>query len=425
MAVFDITNFGAVGDDVVDDTESIQAAIDAAVANGSGSVYFPAPPVAYRVQPQQSGTDALTIGTTRQIKLYGDSSSVSRIKFYVFGGLDPTTNWEVIDGLLHRGCMFNVVGASVFENQPTVVFQDLDLDGNIQNANENDTSFPADPITGSGWDVTNKGIKYSDFYRTIELDSVRVHNFRGELVYLGNGQAESLVVEGSVFHSTDANGLNVSLANANRVMGCEFYDLGNDAFEQLLGGGGTYQNNRIYDCKRGMSIGQHKAQEEWLRQPIFVLDNFIDNCTQSGIVYYGTLGVIDNNFVRDCATAQGGSSWGGIVLHQGLQANYPDNREDIKVTNNLVLADQRRIDRGIYISDSAAKPIRRYSVANNIIRANPNGAVTFGFYVKTPGDGSGGLLNGNILEKVERLINEDFSLDEASPQLIGNVFNGV
>lgn len=38
---FNVKNFGATGDGNGDDTKSIQAAIDAAVANKGGVVYFP------------------------------------------------------------------------------------------------------------------------------------------------------------------------------------------------------------------------------------------------------------------------------------------------------------------------------------------------------------------------------------------------
>ena len=39
--VYDVKNFGAVGDGVTDDTRAIQAALDYAVDHGGGTVYFP------------------------------------------------------------------------------------------------------------------------------------------------------------------------------------------------------------------------------------------------------------------------------------------------------------------------------------------------------------------------------------------------
>mgnify|MGYP002562061411 FL=1 len=39
--VYDVKNFGAVGDGVTDDTRAIQSALDYAVDHGGGTVYFP------------------------------------------------------------------------------------------------------------------------------------------------------------------------------------------------------------------------------------------------------------------------------------------------------------------------------------------------------------------------------------------------
>jgi len=68
-----VKDFGAVGDGVVDDTAAIQAAIDATVAQGGGTVYFPAG--TYKV------TSVITTPTSRNdnkddgsvLRLHGDS----------------------------------------------------------------------------------------------------------------------------------------------------------------------------------------------------------------------------------------------------------------------------------------------------------------------------------------------------------------
>lgn len=66
--VFNVKDFGAVGDDSTDDTTAIQAALDAADAQGGGIVFFPAG--AYKI------TDALTLGDGLNLKGVSSTASV-------------------------------------------------------------------------------------------------------------------------------------------------------------------------------------------------------------------------------------------------------------------------------------------------------------------------------------------------------------
>lgn len=51
MRIFNVTKYGAVGDDVTDDTAAIQATIDAAETAGGGIVYLPGG--TYRVKARE------------------------------------------------------------------------------------------------------------------------------------------------------------------------------------------------------------------------------------------------------------------------------------------------------------------------------------------------------------------------------------
>ncbi|MEW2444515.1 glycosyl hydrolase family 28-related protein [Micromonospora marina] len=70
------TQFGAVGDGVADDTVRIQNALDAAAANGGGTVYLPAG--TYKVSPQGSNPYALWVRSSRTI-LKGAGSASTKI----------------------------------------------------------------------------------------------------------------------------------------------------------------------------------------------------------------------------------------------------------------------------------------------------------------------------------------------------------
>lgn len=70
-AQYDVRDYGAVGDGAADDATAIQAAMDAAVANGGGTVYLPAGSYGIGSQLQHKGTVP--------IKLVGDGNRKSLI----------------------------------------------------------------------------------------------------------------------------------------------------------------------------------------------------------------------------------------------------------------------------------------------------------------------------------------------------------
>ena len=72
--IFNVKDFGAVGDGVTDDTAAIQAAIDAVNSNGGGLVYFPATGGSFYAVKQ-----TFTIGN--KTHLLGDGSDSSHIKW--------------------------------------------------------------------------------------------------------------------------------------------------------------------------------------------------------------------------------------------------------------------------------------------------------------------------------------------------------
>lgn len=103
---FNVLDYGAVGDDTTDDTTAIQDAIDAAIANGGGTVYFPA--AIYRI------TAALAI-SGQQITLLGDNpwSSVIRQATANTDGLSFGNGLHIIEKLQLRGPTGNSSGAGI------------------------------------------------------------------------------------------------------------------------------------------------------------------------------------------------------------------------------------------------------------------------------------------------------------------------
>ena len=80
--VFNVQLYGAMGDGLTDDTAACQAAINAAQALGVGAiVYFPPPPVYYRVTPQAGAyaNPVALLVTSSRIIIEGAGSEISQV----------------------------------------------------------------------------------------------------------------------------------------------------------------------------------------------------------------------------------------------------------------------------------------------------------------------------------------------------------
>ncbi|MBV5342708.1 hypothetical protein JZU68_03525, partial [bacterium] len=87
--VFNVKDFGAIPDDEKSDKQAIQRCIDAAVANGSGIIYFPKG--LYRVNEQGESETPIVIAGTR-IVLRGETGAVLFMKENMTA-LEPDKMW--------------------------------------------------------------------------------------------------------------------------------------------------------------------------------------------------------------------------------------------------------------------------------------------------------------------------------------------
>src|SRR5580704_11247063 len=135
LAVFNVKSYGAIGNGTSDDTVAIRSAINAAVANGGGIIYFPAGTYAVDNQPGDTFSNPLFPAifniTTSNLVFMGAGASNTTLSGYMPEFKNPVTNWvDTGDSYVQisRFGMFQINS----DNGPinNIQFRSLNIDGN-------------------------------------------------------------------------------------------------------------------------------------------------------------------------------------------------------------------------------------------------------------------------------------------------------
>lgn len=170
-----VTDFGAVGDGVTDDTAAIQAALTA-----SENVYFPVPAISYVVS-------SVDVPANRCL-----ATESAAVKFQQQSGLPPGT------------VVFRVMG-------PNVTIGDMIIQGNIA----------TDTLEFNHGILINTGASNTDLYN-IRIGHIRGVNIRGDVVYIGQTVASGTASKISV---ASADGNNI-LRNVVSIVGGSDIEVG-------------------------------------------------------------------------------------------------------------------------------------------------------------------------------------------------------
>jgi hypothetical protein len=350
-----VKDFGAIGDGVANDTAAIQAALD----SGAGHpvvVYFPKG--TYKVWPKPGGFHALYINYNN-ITMLGDGRDTSIISFYVAGGLNPVTNWEVIGGDVWRGAAIAVGwDPTVPQNGPSGIFttvanftiNGLRITGNAPADTVNFPLggglpfFPADSLTGLGWDLTHHvvwlctGAPHGPLnFLNSEFDSTH-----GENIIVQGGGVVDWLIENCIIHDTNAD--NISVSAQLVVRGCEIY-LGlnaaveNGPYQQ----DNTFENCDIHDCNVGICFtNQADFGPTSVSGICTSRGNLIRDCAQSAhfLQNYIRQVYIQNNCIIDCG--DGGDAWAMIAL-VSLATGTSGTRAGIYIENNVAVSDKKSV----------------------------------------------------------------------------------
>ena len=184
---------------------------------------------------------------------------------FVGAGTNSTTllsqgAWQNQSGACTRGVLF-AVGVPITNDYP-VSFQNMTLDGGVQQGNTSNQNYPASTVDGQGWDGTHHAIAHiggagANFTSETWSNLLFTH-WRGEMVI-----------------STD-NSTNGNLS----ILNCAFVDGNATALN-------VYQSQNISNCLFETLFQTFEFYQAFYTNTSFFQNNFITNLTGNGCAFNG------------------------------------------------------------------------------------------------------------------------------------------
>ena len=266
---------GAAGDGVVNDQPAVQAAIDYAHAVEAGEVRFES--ARYRIDcPTRTSPardvpaeDGRPIVVRASLALRGCAGVPSVLDFRGAGGIDPDANWQTVStrsddpsAAVWRGGGVFVQGDRTLVPAGERTVGRLELSRLVLQGNRRRTgtyAWPADPVTGDGWDISDKALWVQDcMVGTIVCRDVDMIGWRGEVLYLGglDEAVERLELTRCRLRTSNGGVLNAGVNCELVAEDCEFGD-GFQAQEDTGKSRAQFRNCRWHDCEHVWLGGGH------------------------------------------------------------------------------------------------------------------------------------------------------------------------
>ena len=242
--IFNVKDYGAVGDDIANDTDAIRAALDACRDAGGGTVYLPAG--TYRVAPteEDSYTFVITFGN---VTVEGDGYDKTKLNFFAWDMQDP-------EGLvLRRGGGFKIRPISYKYSIDGVTLRGFRATGNATPNNDAGDWWGDQSMTG--WDISHKGLGIWGEVDNVIVEDCEFDHWRGEVIYAGGGlELGKFSVLRSIVHNCNASA--ISMGGDILVEDTEIYAVHNGT--ECLSMGGHQKlvvRNCVIEPNRGLPEG--------------------------------------------------------------------------------------------------------------------------------------------------------------------------
>ncbi|MBX7539462.1 hypothetical protein [Qipengyuania sphaerica] len=257
---------GAAGDGLANDQGALQAAIDYAEAVGAAELRFEA--AYYRVDcPLRTSPagdiraeDGHPLVVRRSLCLRGCAAQRTVLDFRALDGEDPETDFQLVatsasDPTLAvwRGGGLYLQGDTSDPGEGQRSIGRLEIDRLVFRGNRHRTgeySWPADPLTGDGWDTSDKALWMQDcFAGEIVVSDTDMIGWKGEIVFVaGEANAlESLELHRCRLETGNGNALNAGTDCDLLAVDCSFGDC-YQAQEDVAKTRATYRNCSWHDC---------------------------------------------------------------------------------------------------------------------------------------------------------------------------------
>lgn len=266
---------GAVGDGLANDQPAIQAAIDYAHAIGARELRFESAryridcPVRTSPERDTRAEDGRPLVVRASLALRGCTAEPSVLDFRGLGGIDPDANWQVVpfksddpsDAVWRGGGIYVQGDPPPTPPQPRTVAR-LELDRLVLQGNRQHTgnyAWPADPVTGDGWDTSDKALWVQDcMVGTIVCRDVDMIGWRGEVLYLAglDNAVERLEMTRCRLLTSNGSILNPGVNCEIMAEDCEFGD-GFQAQEDTGKSRAHFRNCLWRDCSQVWLGGGH------------------------------------------------------------------------------------------------------------------------------------------------------------------------